>query len=61
MATLKFTIVGRYEADPKAYDTKNPHRMAEVDQDEVDSGSVSLGDLIEWAEDRDISVKIEPD
>ncbi len=59
IATLKFTIVGRYEASSKDYDTSDPAAMAELDQDSYDSGEVTLHDLIEWASDRDMSVKIE--
>ena len=60
MTTLKFTIIGRYEADVEDYqDASTEEEMADLDQDAVDSGEVSLLDVITWAADRDISVKIE--
>jgi hypothetical protein len=59
MATLKFTIVGRYEAEPGNYGSADPKIMASEDQEQIDDGDVGLADLIEWAGERDITVKIE--
>jgi hypothetical protein len=59
MATLKFTIIGRYEAEAENYGSTDPKIMASEDQEQIDAGDVGLADVIEWAASRDISVKIE--
>ena len=58
--TVKFTIVGRYEAEPDNYPAgSTPQQMADLDSDEVASGGVSIADVIEWAEGRDLEVRFE--
>lgn len=60
MATIKFTIIGRYEADPTNYEgDPTPQGMADQDADELATGGVSIADVIEWAEDRDLDVRFE--
>lgn len=65
MTTLKFTIIGRYEADPDHYgnDDLEPtaEGMAALDQDEFDSGGISVHDVIEWAGAANVEVRFRPD
>jgi hypothetical protein len=61
MTTLRFTITGRYEAVPKHYDTKIAARMAEIDQASYDDREVSVEEVLSWADERDIQVRIEAD
>jgi hypothetical protein len=58
-AMLKFTIVGRYPAFAAVYGTGDPAAMARIDQQQLDSNTVGLADLIEWAGDADVQVRIE--
>lgn len=62
MTTLKFTITGYWEADYSHYelDEEDAVQMANLDQEEYDEGGVSVYDVLDWAIDRDITVRIEP-
>jgi hypothetical protein len=62
MATLKVTIVGRYEAAPENYEPgATPPQMAAQDQEDIDNGAVDEHDALFWCGGRDITVRIEAD
>lgn len=65
MTPLKFTIIGRYEAEAEHYGNEDreptAEEMAAIDQDEFNSGGISIHDVIEWAGAANVEVKFEPD
>jgi hypothetical protein len=60
MATIKITIVGRYEGDDPSYGVEvTPKDIALMDQESYNNGEVDIVDLISWCEYRDITVIFE--
>ena len=64
MPILRFTITGSYEAHPENYvdlgdDPITAAQMAAIDQENIDSGSVDVRDVIEWGADREYTIAIE--
>lgn len=59
MVRFRFTITGYYVVETTGYSDGDPSRMAEIDQEQYDSGSISACEIIGWS-DEPVEVRIEP-